>query len=441
VQSPLTARRTPLQYGDNIIIESPLEFTGRTAPFTLQPIAQQTPRAAALAPAAEEPVRRPLIPLAAFAALALIVWLWIRQERPTGRFEPLPAVDEAWIQEHILPLKAELAGAAYHDRPGEAEVTAVLARMAAENKLTITPDLQGGVRLHLNADRASLPAYERTLIEGLFFGGQNDVESWTIAAHYKESGFAPAWLIRYPLAQELDVLVPSWSAQRLSTGWWRAAVLLGLVGLVVSLTVFDLDKGPAIAWVLVAIGFSTVPAIYAFGSRRDVANLRHQLIAVLILNGAPILSMLALSLTILGVFRASLPATIGSAIFAVASVTCSLAALRSRDLPEKLAFRRRIVAAREFFRRADEEPLPYLLALDLTFDHALASLAAGVTAQRAPSPLVASSNDDWSHRSDRGSDHDSSSSSDWGSSASSDSSSSSSSSSSSNSGGGSGGGW
>jgi uncharacterized membrane protein YgcG len=446
-ESPIVVRKAGRT--DNLIIERALRFTGRTAPFT--------PQAADGAPLSP-PVRRPLVAVAVLALCCGIVLLWLHGERKTGRFDPLPAVDEAWIAEHILTMKPELAGAAYQDWAGAAAVAAVLARMAAEKKLTITPDPQDGLHLHLEVGRESLQGCERTLVEGLFFGGQSDVETSAVRAHYKYAGFDPAALIRGPLAQELDALVPglSWSRQPRSA-WSAVAFVLLAIALPLAIRSFINEQHGTTVWITLTILFGAVAMLYGALSARSVTLPRRDLITLLVLNGMSVLAVLAVSFRTMGVVRVSLEAVLTISLCAVAWLVTSLAVMKLRDLPEKIALRRRLAAARAYFKaeldadgrlRRHEEWLPWLLALELApfvdgwrrtyaipgpwaMASGAATLAAGVAAQAPPGISGPT------YRSNR--DHDRSSSS--SSSSSSASSSSSSSPSRSHSGGGGGGGW
>ncbi|HEX6199961.1 MAG TPA: DUF2207 domain-containing protein, partial [Thermoanaerobaculia bacterium] len=124
--------------------------------------------------------------LAALAAMAWMVAELRRRETALGRGWgrlPRPAgLGRAWIEERLLPLRPEAAGAFWDRGVGRPEVAALLARLVGEGKLESEVEEKPAVlgasrelRLRLVAGREDFTGYERALIDKLFYGGRSEV--------------------------------------------------------------------------------------------------------------------------------------------------------------------------------------------------------------------------------------------------------------------------
>ena len=111
------------------------------------------------------------------AGLLLLVVRFVMVEGKLGRFARLPsldAIDEAWLNEHVLDVLPEVTGAAIADDVGAPSVAAMLARMEREGKISSRVEKSGIFRrdvlhLKLEVDRDSLPGSEEALVKKLFF--------------------------------------------------------------------------------------------------------------------------------------------------------------------------------------------------------------------------------------------------------------------------------
>lgn len=140
------------------------------------------------------------------AGAALLIRRFIRDERPTGRFDPLPAQFDA----ELLQLKPEIAGAIWDGTVGPSEVAATLARMAQEKKLATRVE-NDVLFLNLAVPRETLEGYERYLVDALFVDGDS-TSTMHMKTHYKSTGFDPSAVIRPRLEWELTQL-PGWTAK------------------------------------------------------------------------------------------------------------------------------------------------------------------------------------------------------------------------------------
>src|SRR4029079_6708181 len=113
------------------------------------------------------------------------------------RFAPLNTAEitPKWIEENLVTIPAEVAGAAWDDEVEASEVSALLSRRVAEGKLTSTTPSTGEMNLKLNVPRETFEGYERELIDKLFFDG-DETSTARIQAHYASSGFNPTSVIK-----------------------------------------------------------------------------------------------------------------------------------------------------------------------------------------------------------------------------------------------------
>jgi hypothetical protein len=133
----------------------------------------------------------PLTRLALFGvllvAVGIIAALFVRREAALTRFAPIvpvDTIDAAWLEQHVLQLKPEEAGALWDDTVDAPEVAAVLARLTAEKKITSwTKD--GELSMRLNEPLSSFGGYEKTLLSGLFFDNQTETSTFEIKTHYR----------------------------------------------------------------------------------------------------------------------------------------------------------------------------------------------------------------------------------------------------------------
>lgn len=367
VRFPENVSGGPLPPGRGYVLTLPLTYGGPGKPRSVWT-------------GAGLPVRMALAALLA----VLFVFHWVRfycMEKSLGRFEPLlPArdIDESWLQENVFSLAPEVVGAAWDEKTGAPEVAAVLARMVSEGKLESEIKTKGWflfrrhvLTLKLLVDRSRLQGYEKDLVEALFVSGDT-TDADTVRRHYGSNGFDPAAEIREPLRQairslggeELDLPGPS----------WKAPVGLALSGLALLAGSVWLQTGEVLfagGTLVLAANAAVWAMVLAARSRQDVARPLRSFFpfgAILFASAAG-----ALFVLLTGAFRASAPALAGATLLCIAMVQGALALAQSRQGPNKILIRKKLAAAREWFRRElakraptlRDEWYPYLLAFGL----------------------------------------------------------------------------
>ncbi|MGZ8868648.1 MAG: DUF2207 domain-containing protein, partial [Thermoanaerobaculia bacterium] len=218
--------------GDGFILDHDFglpDASGLIELFTLQlqfdPVWKTAPIAeirASLSPGQGMPVRRSLVHaggmkprvynegyyvLTAFAiGVALLIYLFVRGERPTGRFAAVePRLDPALLEQN-----AEVVGAIWDASVGPPEVAAMLARMTQEKKIKARVE---GKELFMHLDRRDFSSYERPLIAKLFFAG-DDTDTKRIRAHYKSRGVDFAALVRPGIESAVSRAIPGWNVKK-----------------------------------------------------------------------------------------------------------------------------------------------------------------------------------------------------------------------------------
>lgn len=362
IQSPLEIRRRDLPPGQSTFVVADLTYAGAGRPAAVH---VSPPHSQLL-----------FFPVLIVLAGILLTAYFYSAEAQKGRFAPLfPTVliDERWLQRYVFSLPPEAVGGAWDEVIGAPEVAAVIARMAQEKKLTTWVTQESGLLSHpsvlhlrLNVDWNTLPEGEQNLIRALFLG-KTETDTKTIAAHYEGTGFDPAKLIREwidgmlakvpewtkpervfvmpEIALAAFVFLCGWIAVRNNPGTFDVRVIvLGVLGLIGLLVAVQLRKS----------------------AERVIAGV------------SPIFAWLVLGLAAVVCYDAALGELpfffiIPIALGAMALATLLLLLSRSRDSVTKLAFRRRLAAARAYFQsqlRAPHPPLrdewyPYLVALGL----------------------------------------------------------------------------
>jgi uncharacterized membrane protein YgcG len=317
-----------------------------------------------------------LAPLVALLALR-------RRERELDRVAPITkpeAIDSEWLERYVFAYPAEVVGSAWDRAVGPSEVAALLARLVQQSKLSSrVEEADGQPVLHLRrlAPLASFPEHERDLLAGLFFDGRDETDTAAIRSHYKKKGFDPASTIRSPLTSQLETLPGEGRVRR---RWLLAltAVLLG--GLVALATPDQAGKlEMAILGLLVAaVTGALALGFAAFLSRRVTHRIGPAVGMLLPLAlGALLLALLAGGLfegqNGLVFYRPGAGLLIGLLIVLTGIAATAIALARPTEGPGRLAFRRHLVSAREFFEnelrrpepRLDDAWFPYLLAFGL----------------------------------------------------------------------------
>jgi uncharacterized membrane protein YgcG len=369
-----TIRAGRLLPGASHVVHLQLEYVGEGQPAGLA----SSPRQGRL-----------LLALAAVPLLLLVQFFaseWVR-----GRFAPLTpraVLNSAWLEQNLLRHPAELVGAVWDRGVGPDEVAAVVARLAAENKLETRVDGADHLHMTLKVDRETLGDYERALVDGFFFDGRDQTSTADVRDHYRKTGFDPAGKIRPGLEVLAAELVGPSARRRWLPLWlptllafsagmyllWRApgaseTRILRIVSIVLpALLITGIGTAAASSWrgridrgLLGTIGF-LIPG----GLLLALAFL-----AVTGFQGVPVLSEVV-------AFAGSLAYDVRLAVtlIALAFFNSIVNNARSRERSQGIALRKRLASARRFFQDELDRPepalrdawFPYVLAFGLDDD-------------------------------------------------------------------------
>jgi hypothetical protein len=306
------------------------------------------------------------VKIAVFAIAALmvlsIVWFFA-SEHAKGRFArvDIAGIDEAWLREHVLKYPAELVSAAWDDNIGRAEVVTLLARLTAEGKLeseTSGTDMS----LRLLVPREELKAYERLLIDKLFYEGRATTSTAEVKSHYTSSGFNPVDVIKTSLATHRKETMPFAEAPR-PYGYETLALSLIAVGSLTpgcfsgALSVPMFFVLPIAA--LVVAGLASIPGLMF---RRHMEWGPIAALLCLIAPCAVAASVAAFLWFPVGTGEVALSGMtiLGVAALGIASSLAGVNALRSRQRREGIAFRKQLTRGRLFFKSELGKPAPAL---------------------------------------------------------------------------------
>jgi uncharacterized membrane protein YgcG len=356
-----------LPTGRGYVVRAELTYAGTGAPSINHVPAAQTVASPSLRKAA----------LAAFGiGIALLLVIFRRHGDAVGLFAPLSSpdrIDGAWLEKNLLSLSAEEAGALWDEKVGAPEVAAVLARLEAEKKISSQPDGKK-LTMRLLAPLPSFHDYEHELLAGLFFGGRKETDTDAIKAHYKSTGFDPASKIQKGLEAKLAAH-PDFGDASPAPARWPAAILFlgGVASLLAAIFLGEQDPGLVVSLVITFGVLYAAGMALAFVFRRRIVH--HAATWLLILW----LPLLLLYFAWAGVREG----TRELILFVAGSLFIKLAMIRSvfdfgqtRDGPKRVARRKALASAREFFRRELGRPaprledawFPYVVAFGLTHE-------------------------------------------------------------------------
>jgi len=353
VWQPIGDLRNPynaslLEPGETFVLDVPLHYSGSIEPAAIE---------------ARRPPKIVVGALAIVGVFGLFVLAFFARERSMGRFAPVDpnGVDGGWIEANILIYPAEVVGAAWDGRIGTSEVVALIARLTAEGKLKSNLEGTNSMQLSLNVDRNKLNAYERALIDGLFFDQRTETSTKEVRQHYKRSGFSPVTVISPELDKHVKKVLPPGESRR--RRW--ISVLLYVAGLL--LLAWGTYSEPALSGASVGVSMVSLFLVailqipgWLFRSRIDWGK---KAAALLLIPALVVCLGTAVFLWWYAVAgEVELPwATIGAlTVLAVAISNASINGMKSRQSREAIALRKRLAIGRNFFLRELEKPIPNL---------------------------------------------------------------------------------
>jgi uncharacterized membrane protein YgcG len=301
------------------------------------------------------------------AAIVFLVLRFINRETEHGRFAPLvPRLDE-----DILELDAEVAGAAWDRKVGPPEVAAVLARLAQEKKIETHVE-NGTLHMKLLVHRSDLTGYERTLVSAMFINGDS-TDTDRIRTAYANSGFDPASKIRDGVEASLGAL-HAWGGDDRKVGVKKHVwtILVALAALIVAAVTSGKGGEIVFAFMSVVIGgiFGGIACGVAKTLSKSVtrgpAGVLFGPLLLLAISAFPLL-LTALAPGALGVHTPMLAA---QWFWFVAWAQLVLDLLLIRDSRQRVAYRKRVAGLRQFF--VDELAKPKPALRDAWYPHLLA---------------------------------------------------------------------
>ncbi|MFY9549675.1 MAG: hypothetical protein WAU32_00870, partial [Thermoanaerobaculia bacterium] len=327
----------PIPPGRGFVVRVPLRYAGSGEPGAVNRLpAAQTPAS---------PAVRKLL-LAAFGVGIVLLYLaFRRREKALGRFATLTSperIDEKWLEENLLSLSPEEAGALWDEKIGRPEVAAVLARLAAEKKIATQADGKKlSMRLLVPMER--FQGYEHDLIKGLFFSDRKETDTDTIKSHYKSSGFDPASKIKPGLEAKLSAR-PDFRDKSPAPSRWPTTLLFlsGVAALVAAVFVGKQDFGTIVGIAIVLAVLYGIAAIcaYVFQKRVD----RVDAFSVLIL-WLPVLLFYFAWRGVHGGDRSILLLVLGVLLVRLGMVSGIFNLAKTRDGARRIARRKALAAA------------------------------------------------------------------------------------------------
>jgi uncharacterized membrane protein YgcG len=360
-QKPWPGRLTRgrLPPGQGVVVTLPLTYRGAARP--------------AAARSGTTPGERRAVFGLLLAGMVAMYAVFRRREAALGRCAPGPtpgAIDPAWLEKNVFTLRPEEVGALWDENIGAPEVAAVLARLTEEKKIETKAEGKKKLTLRLLAPLDHFSGYEKELVEALFLGG-DETDTDKIKAHYRSKGFDPAAKIKDGLESKL-ARHPDFQDRSMRPPRWPSAVLISAGTLILVLSAVTKTEDPSLIVgllifhaVVYAVG---LPVAYVLRKRVDSLDL-HSIkilwVPVLFLyfswKGIALGGQTGL-LLLVGLLLLRLG--IANNIFNVA---------KTRDGPKKIARRKLLTAAREFFKRElasrqpnlDDRWYPYVIAFGL----------------------------------------------------------------------------
>ena len=285
-----------------------------------------------------------------------------------GRFAPLPAAHEItpdFLEEHIFSRLPEVVGAAWDDTTSAPEVAATLARLVGEKKLSSRVEekkvwifKQSVLHLALEVRRGQFTEHERFLIDGLFRGHETETDTERVRKRYEKSGFDPAALIRKRLEKLVEDTTSGRSGEKPSIRLTLLLLAAGALIMAWSATQDPLDGlgGAITAGVSLVVYLVAVSQAAFWRSRVSRVGSHTLLFLVPLALGALGYSRVLSQ----GRFEMGALMLTGLTLWLLGLVSSICNQARSRQSAERIALRKRLAAARAYFRDELAKPSPQL---------------------------------------------------------------------------------
>jgi len=324
----------------------------------------------------------------ALMLLPLAFWqLLLRREEKLGRFAPLDtaAVTPKWIGENLLPIPAEVVGAAWDESVEANEVSALIARWVAEGKVESSASSKN-LKLELIAERDSFEGYERDLIEKLFADG-NSTSTSKLRTHYKDKGFSPTDTVRGGVTRRAEELAQLQERAPLRGGLITAALFFAAIYVLVDAWKTHENFHVAIVITSFMMGiFMFIGSTLAVMWRGAINKGREDLKAARVA-----MAIVLVAVIVIVVFNLyPLDLQIGFTLLALMIASRTANSAKSKRGPSAIAFRKKLAAARQYFAEElaksdpaiDDQWFPWVIAFGLDKDASKWAKKFGVDAAR-----------------------------------------------------------
>lgn len=341
--APIVAvSREQLQPGESVVVDTVLSYHGSGVVNVASKLVPTATRGVLLAA------------LAVFCSIAMLAMY--RSEKSSGLFDaPLPThdIDDTWLQKYLFAFPAEVVAAVWRDDTAVEQVSALLARMQYEGKISSEVN-EGVMRLILLVDRGILSGYEAKLVSALFVNGAS-VDMNQLKQHYRTSGFSPAGIIKSGIQKAVRQLLgitkkskSLWVVLWLLTGSGEFLFLWGWVEQVGE----EMTEFVIVATVVFSpLLFAVLGALIVHSYRNTLDNKSLKLtrrMFFLFLKMTPLL-LLACGVVLLGGNSMPMSAFVGLVLWAAGLFALVLNFSRVRESRAYVDARRRFDAARRYF--------------------------------------------------------------------------------------------
>ena len=367
LESPISMERANLEPGASEIVRGTLTHTGATVP-----------RGVVVLPQAWI---GQLFFVVFVLGLLFLILRFMARERRTGRLgalAPSEPIDAQWLQKNVFTLKPEVVGAAWDGKVGGAEVAAVIATLAQEQKIRTTVEKRLLRRpklvMQLTAKRENIAGYPGDIVNRLFFGKRDNTDTDAIQAHYKKTGLDLVGLIEGPINRQLEQ-IPGWKGKATPVQTRINLTILGAA--FAALFVAAIFGGPNASSLTSSVGFDGLcclacGSLAAYLQRRAIDHLWLRFLGVAVCL-APLFYFTGLFMWEASAYRFEVPELIVGLFWAFAVVHVILELLRIDEPASRIAIRRKLLGARHFLRDqlGKRDPglrdawFPYILALGL----------------------------------------------------------------------------
>ena len=297
------------------------------------------------------------------------------REKMLGRLERLrpDQVTRGWLQQNVFATDAEVIGALWDEDVGAAEVSALLARMVAEEKIDSRVEL-GDMQLTLKVPRDSISGYERDLVDGLFVNG-NHTSTGAVRRHYKNSGFDPSKLIAEGVKAKAEMRLPPDDGKNV----WRFLPTLLWLASTATLGYVAWHHEPLRMTAVFLFFASLFVCVFAIIGPNYWRTRKHLGVVAALFQMIP--ASIVVSVAMYVVLRS---ANLGSpdwpmemqlavTLVALWIFVTAIHSLSSRESRARIAMRKLLTSAREYFRLELQKPnpaledawFPYVLAFGL----------------------------------------------------------------------------